>query len=313
MHKSFGINILKFNFRSAKKLYSNLKENNLKTRSKIPLLHQLSSEFEDVSYVAPIINSEEIRNVEIEEWRKRINMLKKYNFSNGDSFKIISRFPQFLKIPVNELEDNVLQWSLCNLGLDYMHITLINQPQLLSAKNHVVRKRIEYLQSICKSKKTLAGFLINCPNVIFDDWEYILQKFHYLTKEKRVILSEIFHSTALSKPLDLIKLRFNLLEKCGKFKKKITYPHKINKYEKLSRKNPLLTDIVDTEDRIFSLNVANVTLEEYETFSELFQNENDNCREYYDDNYSDSNSESDSDNDSDSDSDSGKASYRKHK
>lgn len=255
-----------------------------------PILEQLALEYQDISPLAPIIKNDSVKNIDITEWRKRISLFKLYDFRDSDFFKIIGSFPQVLEMSVKDVNDILNQWSSCNLGSSYFKKMIIIQPQFLTLHAKEVRKRIAFLHSICKTREMLVNFLIECPSIMFNDWESILLKLDFLLKKKRIPFSEVFACHALSVPLELLQFRFYVLEKCGVFKRQVVYPHKKNKHDTMVRKNPNLYDISDVSDHYFANNVAKITLEEFEVCREIFngiESDSDKNEEY--------NCESDSD------------------
>ncbi|KAK6636164.1 hypothetical protein RUM43_009816 [Polyplax serrata] len=241
---------------------------------KVSLLQQLSAEFEDVSYVVPVINESDVRNVAIEEWRKRINILKEYNFTSADCFRIIRWFPPFLKIPEHRLRDCLDHWHVCKVDYSDVQYLLVNQPALLAITSEEMKKRLPFLISKSKSKKTLVHFLKDCPSVMIDDWNIVLLKINYLLQKKRVPQAEIFFSGVMNYSFDVIKARLGVLERCGIYKVKYIQPHKFNKFDKTGHKNPHLKEIFDTDQITFATQIAKITIEEYEGFQEMLQDEN---------------------------------------
>lgn len=214
----------------------------------------------------------EIKRIDISACEASFNILKNFNFTEDDCIKIINEYPQFLNVVPEELDLTIRQWKLCEIRYEILHKILTNRPQFLTVDCNVIRKRLQFLISICKKEEILSNLLINCPNVIFDDWQSVLDKLRHLFKDRRITLKEIVKSNALIHHLDFIKFRFNLLEKCGVYKRIIVYPHKVNKFDKTAHKNPPLSHILDLDNKRFATKVAKISQEEYYAFFELTNN-----------------------------------------
>lgn len=202
-----------------------------------------------------------------------VNVLKHYGFRETDCLNIISADPQVLTIEPSELENSLATWSTTKLGYDYVNLLILNNPLFLYASTALVEKRLPLLQVFVKKPKDLLLLLLKCPNVLTEQWEQVQAKIDYLKNEMRVEQEEILQSEALNKTLDHIKLRHNLLMKCGMYQTPSQYEHKRTKAEKSALRNPHLKRIVDNEDISFSRKICKISLEEYEAYCEVFADE----------------------------------------
>lgn len=92
----------------------------------------------------------------------------------------------------------------------------------------------------------------------------------YLTDIMKVDPTEASKSKVFSHSLDVIKCRHVFLNRLGLFKPKNPKVDPL-----LPSKNPKMTNIYDTSDKEFATKICGVTLEEFETFRELFKREKD--------------------------------------
>lgn len=75
-------------------------------------------------------------------------------------------------------------------------------------------------------------------------------------------------SKVFSHSLDVIKCRHVFLSRLGLFKPRSPKADPLE-----PSKNPKMTNIYDTSDREFAVKTCGVTLEEFETFQELYKRE----------------------------------------
>lgn len=80
--------------------------------------------------------------------------------------------------------------------------------------------------------------------------------------------TEVSKSKVFSYSLDAIKCRHVFLDRLGLFKPKNP---KVDRLQ--PSKNPKMNEIFDTSDREFAVKTCGVTLEEFETFRELYKRE----------------------------------------
>jgi len=208
-------------------------------------------------------------------WEKFINILNSYDIKEVDCFQIISSEPEVLTIPHEELEDVLARWHSCQLGSDLTNLLLLNNPGFLFVPLSTIEKRIPILQSLTKRARALTILLLECPNVLTEDWNIIQQKIDYVVNVMVIDRADIFKSAVLSKSLNHIKIRHTLLLKCGLYEAPSKYVHKQMNNAKSAFQNPPLKRIVDNSDTAFARKICHITLEEYEAYKVCFEKEMD--------------------------------------
>lgn len=204
-------------------------------------------------------------------WDNFVETLKSFGFGESDSFKIISSDPQVLGIPNHELTSVLTRWHQCNIGSDFIKFLILNNPSFLFVPLRVIETRIPLLSNFAKKPKSLVLLLLQCPNVLTEQWEEVAAKIEYMTNVMRVEKSEMLQSLAMAKSLTHIKVRHGILLKCGMYKTPSKYEHKREKNEKSAFRNPHLKRIVDNEDISFARKICKISHEEYETFRDMFE------------------------------------------
>lgn len=124
--------------------------------------------------------------------------------------------------------------------------------------------------------KNVFKVLLNSPNVAFDNVNLIEKKVNYLKNTMKVDQSEATKSKVFSVSLEVLEQRHVFLERLG------LYDAKNSKREDHQEpsKNPNLYQIVDTSDKRFATKVAFVTLDEFETFIDLYKKEKKNFLDF---------------------------------
>ena len=117
---------------------------------------------------------------------------------------------------------------------------------------------------------------MNSPNVAFDNVNLLQKKIDYLKRVMKVDQSEATKSNIFSTSMEVIEQRHVFLERLGLYDAK----HSKSADDQEPSKNPNLYQIVDTSDKRFATKVAFVTLEEFETFIDLFKKEKNRSNSY---------------------------------
>lgn len=131
-----------------------------------------------------------------------------------------------------------------------------------------LRKKLTFLKDFAKTQKNIFRLVLASPNVITDSDDRTQQKMDYLTNVMRVDETEASKSTVFSYSLEVIQCRHVFLSRLGLFKPKNP---KVDSLQ--PSKNPKMSNIFDNADRDFAFKTCGVTLEEFETFRELFKRE----------------------------------------
>lgn len=127
-----------------------------------------------------------------------------------------------------------------------------------------------YIKNYAKSEKNTFRLFLSSPNIITDEQAVTDKKILYLQNVMKVDETQAAKSKVFAHSLDVIKCRHVFLTRLGKFKPKNP---KVDRLE--PSKNPKMHEIYDTSDTDFAVKTCGVSLEEFETFQELFKREKD--------------------------------------
>lgn len=201
-----------------------------------------------------------------------------------------SQNPKILIKTEDKLTAAMNQWRGFNFGEKQTLQLLERYPELLDVRNfHLASANLGVINSYVGQKN---GYKVlrNSPNVATEQTELLKEKIEYLQDIMRVDPVEVYKSDVFSYDLLKIKTRHMFLERLGMyFKKKKgdkNEAHEINK-------NPKLSKIVDSSDKRFATKVCHVTLEEYETFIDIYKEEIDKIEGRYQQPYAELEQESD--------------------
>lgn len=181
---------------------------------------------------------------------------------------MISQNPKLLIIPQDKLFNAINNWRSLQLGETQTISILELYPELLMM-NHTkdLMMKVTTIQDFIGKRNNLYKLLLRSPEVLSQSLPSINQKIDYLKDVMRVEPAEVYYSEVFSRDILTIKTRHNFLVRLGMFvAKKKKDSNEISK-------NPKLSLITDTSDKRFATKVCYVTLEEYETFQEIYEKE----------------------------------------
>lgn len=151
---------------------------------------------------------------------------------------------------------------------DALHL-LERYPELLDITNFKrVYENLSIIKSLVGAKN---GFkvLFSTPSVANEKPSSLEEKVVYLRDVMKVDPVEVYKSEVFARDLFKIKARHVFMERLG-----IYVVSKKKKEEDIEvSKNPKLYKMIDTSDKRFATKICHVTLEEYETFEELYKKE----------------------------------------
>lgn len=134
-----------------------------------------------------------------------------------------------------------------------------------------------FLKIYAKTEKNIFRLFLSSPNIITDSEAVIQKKIEYLTRIMKVDETDAAKSMVFSHSLDVIKCRHVFLSRLGLFKPKNP---KVDPLQPSS--NPKMDYIYSTSNREFAVKTCRVTLEEFETFRELYKREQNSQEDYED-------------------------------
>lgn len=185
--------------------------------------------------------------------------------------------PKLLNKTPEVLHNSIECWRSFQFGEKNVISLLENYPELMSIQNAAeLVKRFDALKNYVNFDKNVYKVLMCSPNVAFDNVNVIEKKVNYLKNVMKLDQSEATKSKVFSVSLEVLEQRHVFLERLG------LYDSKNSKKEgdQEPSKNPNLYQIVDTSDKRFATKVAFVTLDEFETFIDLFKKEKKNSQDF---------------------------------
>ncbi|KAL7028774.1 hypothetical protein ACKWTF_005989 [Chironomus riparius] len=224
----------------------------------------------------------ELSRYPAEQWEKSFNTLRRIGFNANKFAHMASQHPKILIKSEDKLSTAMNQWRAFNFGEKLTFQLLERYPELLDVRNfHLTNANLGVINSFVGQKN---GYKVlrNSPNVATEQTDLLKEKIEYLQDVMRVDPVEVYKSDVFSYDLLKIKTRHMFLERLGMyFKKKQgdkNDAHEINK-------NPKLSKIVDSSDKRFATKLCHVTLEEYETFVDIYKEEIDKIEGRYQEPY----------------------------
>lgn len=213
-------------------------------------------------------NSPELSSFAPELWKKSFDNLLSEGFDENKFLWMIESNPKLLYKDPTNLHQQLEDWRSFQFGSKITLELLETHPQLIGIKDiKELNRNIEIIKQFVQTHKNVAKILINSPTAICDSPKLIQDKIKYFENDMQVEFTEVVKSSAFSLDLQTIKTRHVFLERLGLYEKKT------KKTKDLESKNPKIYQITDTSDKRFATKVCFVTLDEYETFVELFKKE----------------------------------------
>lgn len=213
-----------------------------------------------------------LKNGDITFWYNLNETLLRHGFETRETLSIIAKYPDALTLPEEKLNATLKLYLNHIQNLESIKTLIMSRPELLSVKPSNIKIRLPILNKYA-TQQYLIQLLVLCPNLLFENWNDVMDKIYFLQDEVLVKYHEVVKCQALSQPLEHIKLRFSVIEKCGLYKRPSKYEHKQTKKELVKLNNPKLRFITDNSDIEFATKVAKITLEEYNIYAEMFENE----------------------------------------
>lgn len=211
----------------------------------------------------------ELNNYPVEIWEDTHDFLKREGFQSDKFPQMISQNPKILSTPHEKIIHSLNEWRALQLG-ERDTITLIARyPELLNIQHSSeLNKKVETLRMFVGGGNNIFKVLLNSPDIVSDSISSIKEKIEYLSTVMRIEPFEVCESEVFSCDIAKLKTRHIFLQRLGLFivKKKKRDSSEISK-------NPKLYVITDTSDKRFATKVCHVTLEELETFQELYKRE----------------------------------------
>lgn len=210
---------------------------------------------------------------------RSLDLFKNQGFTTESYLRIISKYPKILTTPEPLLCKNLELWRASQFGERYVQILVTEHPQLLDInvdsiyEEQKILERLMYLKDYVQTKKNVWRLLLNSPNLIGDRQVEVEEKRSFFENVMKVEHTEVVKTTAFSHTLQKIKLRHEFLVRLGMYK-----PRNPKSDPTLKSRNPSLYQILDTSDKRFATKIALVSMEEFEVFQELFEQQDSQSR-----------------------------------
>jgi mTERF domain-containing protein, mitochondrial len=201
-----------------------------------------------------------------EVWQSTHDFLSHEGFNSHKFPEMILTFPKLLTIPRENLQSSIVGWRGFQFGQKETIKLLEKYPELLEIQpNKHITMRIDMISNFVGGGSQIFQLIVNSPGVISQPVPLIKEKIDYLKMVMKVPTIEVYKSAAFSLDIHDLKTRHIFLKRLGLYIAR-------KKPEDIS-KNPQLYHITDTSDRRFATKVCHVTLEEFETFQEIYKRE----------------------------------------
>jgi len=210
----------------------------------------------------------ELNNYPIERWEQAHDFLKREGFKSEKFAYMVSQYPKLLTTPEVHLVNSLSSWRSFQFG-ERNTILLIEQfPELLQIQNSTdLVKKVNTIKEFVGGGSNVFKALLNSPSAVTQSLPSLNEKIDYLKTVMKVEPVEVYNSEALSSDIMMLKTRHNFLKRLG------LYVPMTKKDPNEISKNPKLSQITDTSDKRFATKVCHVTLDEFETFQEIYQRE----------------------------------------
>lgn len=212
----------------------------------------------------------ELNNFPPTQWETTFKYLTSIGFKPRKYTYMISQHPKLLTLSEEKLKNSLNNWLNFEFGEEQTIQLLERFPELLDVSNF--RKVWDNLEAIkdLVGQKNAYKVLLNTPSIVNDTTSNIEEKCNYLKNVMKVDPVEVYKSDVFSRDIFKMKARHIFMERLGIYvarkKKDGEGEHTVNKNEKLYK-------IMDTSDKKFATKICHVTLEDYETFEDLYKRE----------------------------------------
>lgn len=246
--------------------------------------------------VAALIKIPDLTNFDLMAAASCLSALHESGFTSESILSMMTNYPELLHLNHRDIQNTMETWRSCHLGEKFQLRLFTDYPQLLNLDNELIKSRIHLVKHYMDGRLSrVTDLLLNSPEVLYANWYQTEYKLNYLMIKMGVNEKQIAESKALSHPISHIKLRHSFLDKTGVYK--TPNPKKNKGFS--PHKNPPLRRIVDTDDYTFAINVARLTLDEYESYKQIFANYIEEEKETFDDESDSENEEDNSESDPD--------------
>ncbi|XP_037033636.1 transcription termination factor 4, mitochondrial [Bradysia coprophila] len=211
----------------------------------------------------------QLKNFTRNQWQQTFETLTGQGFNIASFMTIVGKRPQLLRRSPEKLVQSIECLRCTNFESKLIFELVEKNPEYLEFNNiALLREKMSFLKWLAKTEINIFRILCASPNVLAETEQCTKAKMDYMTQVMRLDETQASKSSAFSYSLDEIKLRHVFLDRLGLFKPKNP---KVSALQ--PSKNPKTSSIFDCTDREFATKTCGVTVEEFETFRELYQRE----------------------------------------
>lgn len=213
-------------------------------------------------------STQELNRYTPDHYQETFTILNDLGFPKHKFSYMISQHPKLLTMNEQKIRSAFNDWLLLDFGDRETRELIGKHPELLELKNF---KKIHDNLSVITDfvgKKHGYKVILTTPEVINDKVNNINEKVKYLRDKMKVDTVEVYKSSVFARSLFKIKARHMFMYRLG-----IYFTPKKDAEKPVIKKNPPLYKIMDTSDKTFATKICHVTIEEYETFEELYKKE----------------------------------------
>lgn len=232
----------------------------MESLSQLPMARKMG-DVNEILKAAP-----ELSKHPVEKWVNTFDFFKQQGFNQQQFGNLIVQNPKLMTTPQDKLASSINHWRSLQFGSRDTIALLERYPELMHIQeSNELTQKLEIIKAYVGNGSQLYKLLMNSPDVTTQPLSSIEAKIEYLDKVMKIDIQEVYKSEAFSRDLQTIKTRHVFLERLGMFiVKKKKDPNELSK-------NPKLYHILDTSEKRFATKVCHVSLEEYETFEQLYK------------------------------------------
>ena len=192
-----------------------------------------------------------------------ITFFLEYGIPKENISNIVNNCPKALHKTKTEISSRIEKLHALGFTSHLIIKMICNYPAILDNDLSLIPQRIEDLKTLFKTKDTYK-FLEKSPDLLFCDYNHIVQRFNYVYTVMGITQPQMRHSNLFSYPLEHIHARHMFVERAGFFK---VFARKKGQIDT----NPSLDTIIDTSDEEFVNKFGNMSVKDYHTFKKLLK------------------------------------------
>lgn len=207
----------------------------------------------------------ELFKISADKWREKLRIFQETGFTMYQTILCLSRNPSIFKISQQDLLYKLETVRQIGVKGDKLPTMVYKSPEILTnATNEQIRVSANNLKSFFTTEQVIE-LLTYHPEVIFQNFDEMEEKYEYIYFNMGLESDKFRKSVRwVATPIEYIEMRHEILARTG------AYIRPNPKKPMLSKDNPNLSDIFDTNEYTFATKVAGISVEEYQVFREMF-------------------------------------------